>query len=338
MNKKIIVTGGAGYIGSHTVVELLECGYEVAVIDNLSTSCRESIVNVQKITGKKVNFYREDIRNSEAIAQILKRENACAIVHFAALSLVGESMADPLKYYENNLYGTQRLLSAMVEAGVDKIVFSSTAATYGEPKRVPISEGDETLPTNAYGETKLSMEKMIYWVAKAHNLKFVSLRYFNACGAHASGEIGEAHNPETHLIPIILQAAAGVRDGVFVYGEDYPTRDGTCIRDYIHVCDLARAHAAALNYLFEGGDSDIFNLGTESGITVKEIIAAAKAVTGKNFKVIYTSRRAGDPAVLTASNAKACSVLGWTPCKNITEIISSAWKWHSAHPHGYNLK
>ena len=332
---KILVTGGAGYIGSHTVAQLCEDGYDVAILDNLSTSCEESVVRLRKITGKKLPLYRVDIRDKEEVRKVLRGEKIEAIIHFAAYSLVGESMVNPLKYYENNLYGTKQLLEAMLAENVKKIVFSSTAATYGEPKSIPILETDETNPTNTYGETKLSMEKMFKWTANAHGLKYVSLRYFNACGAHESGLIGEAHNPETHLIPIILQAAAGVRESISVYGTDYPTRDGTCVRDYIHVYDLAKAHVAAVKYLLDGGESDIFNLGTEVGSTVKEVIDIAKRITGKNIKVIYGDRRAGDPAVLTASNAKARKVLGWEPVKTMEDIISSAWKWHSMNPKGY---
>lgn len=332
---KILVTGGAGYIGSHTVAQLCSDGYDVVVLDNLSTSCDESIVRLRKITGKEIPLYKTDIRDKDTVRKILRDEKIGAIIHFAAFSLVGESMTAPLKYYENNLYGTKQLLEAMVQENVDKIVFSSTAATYGEPKNIPILETDETNPTNTYGETKLSMEKMFKWTANAHGLRYVSLRYFNACGAHESGLIGEAHNPETHLIPIILQAAAGVRESITVYGTDYPTRDGTCIRDYIHVYDLAKAHVAALKYLINGGKSDIFNLGTEIGSTVKEIIESAIKITGKDIKVVYGERRAGDPAVLTASNKKARDILGWKPEKNLEDIIKTAWLWHSKNPNGY---
>ena len=332
---KILVTGGAGYIGSHTVAQLCADGYDVAVLDNLSTSCEESIVRLRKITSKSIHLYKVDIRDKENVKKVLKEEKVEAIIHFAAYSLVGESMTNPLKYYDNNLYGTKQLLEAMVDSGINKIVFSSTAATYGEPQSIPILETDETNPTNTYGETKLSMEKMFKWTANAHGLNYVSLRYFNACGAHESGIIGEAHNPETHLIPIILQAATGVRESISVYGTDYPTRDGTCVRDYIHVYDLAKAHVAAVKYLLDGGKSDIFNLGTETGTTVKEVIDAAKKITGKDIKVVYGDRRAGDPAVLTASNKKAREILGWKPEKTMEDIISSAWKWHSENLDGY---
>ena len=225
----------------------------------------------------------------------------------------------------------------MVAHGIDKIVFSSTAATYGEPERTPILETDPTNPTNCYGETKKSMERMFYWVEKAHGLRYVSLRYFNACGAHISGKIGEAHNPETHLIPIILQAAQGTRDHISIFGTDYPTSDGTCIRDYIHVTDLAQAHILAVEYLMKGGKSDIFNLGNGVGFSVREVIEKAKEVTQKVIKVVEESRRSGDPAVLIASSDKAKTVLGWKPeYDDLGTIIKTAWKWHSTHPNGYS--
>lgn len=335
MERKILVTGGAGYIGTHTVAQLVADGYDIVILDNLSTSCEESVTQVRRITGKSIPLYKIDIRDTDNVRKVLRDEKIRAIIHFAAFSLVGESMTNPLKYYENNLYGTKQLLEAMIAEKVDKIVFSSTAATYGEPKSIPIIETDETNPTNTYGETKLSIEKMLKWTANAHGLRYVSLRYFNACGAHESGLIGEAHESETHLIPMILQAAAGVRDCVSVYGTDYPTRDGTCVRDYIHVYDLAKAHVAAVKYLIDGGESDVFNLGTEIGSTVKEVIDAAIKITGKNIKVIYGGRRVGDPAVLTASNKKAREILGWKPEKTMEDIISSAWKWHSNNLYGY---
>ena len=258
------------------------------------------------------------------------------MIHFAANSLVGESMQKPLKYYDNNLCGTKVLLESLVAHGINKVVFSSTAATYGEPQSTPILETDPTNPTNCYGETKKAMERMFYWTNVAHGLRFVSLRYFNACGAHISGTIGEAHHPETHLIPIILQAAQGVRDHISVFGTDYNTLDGTCIRDYIHVTDLAQAHILAVKYLMDGGKSDIFNLGNGVGFSVKEVIETAKEVTGKEIKVVYEGRRAGDPAVLIASSDKAKTVLGWKPeFDSLPTIIETAWKWHSTHPHGY---
>ncbi|MDO4531293.1 MAG: UDP-glucose 4-epimerase GalE, partial [Bacillota bacterium] len=255
---------------------------------------------------------------------------------FAAYSLVGESVEKPLKYYENNLCKTRDFLEVMVEKGVDKIVFSSTAATYGEPERVPIMENDRTEPTNPYGETKLAMEKMFKWTANAHGIRYVSLRYFNACGAHVSGEIGEAHSPESHLIPLILQVPNGQREFISIFGNDYPTPDGTCIRDYIHVTDLAMAHILAVDYLEKGGASDIFNLGNGVGFSVKEVVETARKVTGHPIPAKEVARRAGDPAQLIASSEKAKTVLGWNPKQDsLEEIISTAWKWHQAHPNGF---
>ena len=327
---KVLVLGGAGYIGSHTVYRLIEEGNEVVVFDNLETGHIEAV-------HPQARFYQGDLRNRSDIDLLLEREKDIdAVIHFAANSLVGESMTNPLKYYDNNLCGTKVLLEFLVAHGIDKVVFSSTAATYGEPQRTPIEETDPTNPTNCYGETKKAMERMFYWTGRAHGLRFVSLRYFNACGAHSSGQIGEAHHPETHLIPIILQAAQGVRDHISVFGTDYPTPDGTCIRDYIHVTDLAQAHILAVKYLLGGGESDIFNLGNGVGFSVKEVIEKAREVTGREIKVVYEERRAGDPAVLIASSEKAKTVLGWKPeFADLSVIIDSAWKWHSTHPHGY---
>lgn len=327
---KVLVLGGAGYIGSHTVYRLIEEGNEVVVFDNLETGHIEAV-------HPQARFYQGDLRTRSDIDLLLEREKDIdAVIHFAANSLVGESMTNPLKYYDNNLCGTKVLLESLVAHGIDKVVFSSTAATYGEPQRTPIEETDPTNPTNCYGETKKAMERMFYWTGRAHGLRFVSLRYFNACGAHSSGQIGEAHHPETHLIPIILQAAQGVRDHISVFGTDYPTPDGTCIRDYIHVTDLAQAHILAVKYLLGGGESDIFNLGNGVGFSVKEVIEKAREVTGREIKVVYEERRAGDPAVLIASSEKAKKVLGWKPeFADLSVIIDSAWKWHSTHPHGY---
>ena len=325
----ILVLGGAGYIGSHTVYELIDAGRDVVVADNLLTGFRAAV-------HPKARFYQLDIRDRSALDELFTKEKIEGVIHFAASSQVGESMSDPLKYYDNNLHGTMVLLQAMVAHGVDKIVFSSTAATYGEPERVPILETDRTDPTNCYGETKLAMEHMMRWVSRAHGLKYVALRYFNACGAHPSGAIGEAHNPETHLIPLILQVPNGQREKISIFGDDYPTKDGTCIRDYIHVSDLAQAHILALDHLLQGGESDVFNLGNGVGFTVKEVIDVARAVTGHPIPATTTPRRAGDPAQLIASSEKAINVLGWKPKYNdLNTIIASAWKWHSAHPRGY---
>ncbi len=326
----ILVLGGAGYIGSHTVYELIDNGEDVVIIDNLQTGHKEAI-------HPKARFYKGDIRDREFLDDVFKKEKIDAVIHFAACSLVGESMEKPLKYYDNNLCGTKILLDSMVANGIDKIVFSSTAATYGEPEKVPILETDRTEPTNTYGETKLSMEKMFKWVGKAHGIRYVSLRYFNACGAHISGQIGEDHNPESHLIPLILQVPNGKREYISIFGDDYDTKDGTCVRDYIHVTDLAQAHILAVKYLQAGNESNIFNLGNGVGFTVKEVIDTARKVTSHPIPAKITPRRAGDPAQLIASSEKAKEILGWTPEHNsLEEIISTAWNWHKNHPNGFN--
>ena len=326
----ILVTGGAGYIGSHTVYKLIEQGEDVVVVDSLQRGYKQAI-------HPKARFYQGDIRDEKFLNEVFSKEKIDAVIHFAANSLVGESMTNPLKYYDNNVYGTKVLLQAMIDNGIKNIVFSSTAATYGEPEKLPISENDKTEPTNTYGETKLAMEKMFKWASKAHDLRYVSLRYFNACGAHESGEIGEAHVPETHLIPLILQVPNQKREHINIFGTDYDTKDGTCVRDYIHVIDLAQAHILAVKYLLDGNESNIFNLGNGVGFTVKEVIEVARKVTGHEIPAIVAERRAGDPAQLVASSEKAKKVLGWNPVHNsLEEIISSAWKWHKNHPNGYN--
>ena len=326
----ILVLGGAGYIGSHTVYALIGKGVDVVVIDNLETGHIEAV-------HEKARFYKGDIRDRAFVDSVLDKEKIDAVIHFAANSLVGESMVNPLKYYDNNVNGTKVLLQSMVAHGLDKIVFSSTAATYGEPEKVPILETDRTEPTNTYGETKLAMEKMFKWTDRAHGLKYVSLRYFNACGAHVSGKIGEAHSPETHLIPLILQVPLGQREYISIFGDDYDTSDGTCIRDYIHVTDLAQAHILAVDYLMKGNESNIFNLGNGVGFTVKEVIDTARKVTGHEIPAKIAERRAGDPARLIASSDKARQVLLWKPeHADLEEIISTAWNWHKNHPNGYN--
>ena len=328
----ILVLGGAGYIGSHTALELVKAGNEVVIADNLVTGYRKAIPEGAK-------FYEGDLRDSDFLDNLFHQEKIDAVIHFAAYSLVGESVTNPLKYYDNNLYGTKVLLEAMVKNNVGKIVFSSTAATYGEPENIPILESDRTCPTNPYGETKLAMEKMFKWTAEAHGLRYVSLRYFNACGADESGTIGEAHNPESHLIPLILQVPNGKRETISIYGTDYDTPDGTCIRDYIHVTDLAQAHILAVQYLNNGGESDIFNLGNGVGYSVREVIETARKVTGHPIPATETSRRAGDPARLVASSEKAKKILGWKPVHDsLEEIIVSAWNWHKNHPNGYDEK
>lgn len=324
----ILVTGGAGYIGSHTVAELLERGEEVVVLDSLETGHRDALLG-----GK---LYEGDLRDKALLKKLFSENEIDAVIHFAANSLVGESMKNPVKYYDNNVFGTLCLLEAMNEANVRKIVFSSTAATYGEPEKVPIEEKDRTEPLNVYGETKLMMERMMSWFDKVLGIKYVSLRYFNAAGSHVSGKIGEDHRPETHLIPLVLQTALKQREHISVFGDDYPTADGTCIRDYIHVSDLADAHLRAVDYLRRGEDSNVFNLGNGLGFSVKEVIEVSKQVTGRDIPVVIEARRAGDPAVLVASSEKARNILGWKPAYNkLEDIIESAWKWHSSHPQGY---
>ena len=266
----------------------------------------------------------------------MRRHDVESVVHFAAHSLVGESVKQPLKYYANNVGATERLLSTLVESGVNQIVFSSTAATYGEPMRVPIDEEHPTAPTNPYGETKLAIERMLRWCHAAYGLKSVSLRYFNAAGAHPDLPIGEDHDPETHLIPLVIQAALGVRENIAIFGTDYPTPDGTCIRDYIDVMDLAAAHRLALSRLRSGGAVEVFNLGIGKGFSVKEVIAAVERVAGARPQVVEASRRAGDPAILVAASGKAQSALGWNPLHDDLEgIIASAFAWHQHHPGGY---
>lgn len=325
----ILVCGGAGYIGSHTVRELLAAGEEVIIADNLSKGHRAAI-------NPDVKFYQCDIRDKPALKKIFAENKIEAVFHFAAFIEAGESVKLPLKYFSNNVYGMQILLEAMTEAGVDKIIFSSSAAVYGEPERIPIDEGDATFPVNPYGDSKLIMEIMMRRVSAAHGVRFVSLRYFNASGASEDGSIGEDHHPESHLIPLILQVPLGKRDCITIFGTDYPTPDGTCIRDYIHVLDLADAHICALKYLRGGGESNFFNLGTGHGFSVKEIIDAAEKVTGLKIKKVFGSRRAGDPARLIASGEKARKILNWTPrFDDVEKIIATAWNWHKTHPNGY---
>lgn len=325
----ILVCGGAGYIGSHAVRQLIDKDEEVIIVDNLETGHRDAV-------HPKAKFYNVDIRNEEELDKVFLENKIDEVIHFAANSLVGESMTNPLKYFNNNVHGTEILLKTMIKHNVKKIVFSSTAATYGEPKNIPILESDETNPTNAYGETKLCMEKMMKWADKAHGVKYISLRYFNVAGAHISGEIGEDHNPETHLIPLILQVPLGKREFISIFGDDYDTHDGTCIRDYIHVTDLADAHILAVQKLREGSDSNIYNLGSGNGFTVKEMIEAARKVTGHEIPAKVCERRAGDPAKLVASSIKAREELGWQPkFENVEAMISSAWNWQKNHPNGF---
>lgn len=327
---KVLVLGGAGYIGSHTVYELIAQSIQVVVIDSLETGFIKA-VNPAAV------FYKGDIKDIKFMNSVLKKEpDIDVVIHLAESSQVSESMDDPLKYYDNNLNGTMNVLKVLVSHGIDKIVISSTAAAYGNIDDSRAKESDIAEPMNVYGETKLSTEKMLKWVEQAHGIKYVSLRYFNVAGAHASGKIGEAHMPETHLIPLVLQAASGMRENICVFGTDYTTKDGTCIRDYIHVSDLAQAHVLAAKYLMGGNHSNIFNLGTGVGYSVKEVIEMTEKVTGKTITILEKERRAGDVAAVVASSEKARMILGWKPQQSsLKGIIQSAWRWQSSHPCGY---
>lgn len=324
----ILVTGGAGYIGSHTVKELKDRGREVVVYDNLSRGHRDAVGEVPLIVA--------DLMDSKVLAKTIEDYNIDSVVHFAAESQVGESMQNPQKYYLNNVSGTLNLLKVMLDKDVKNIVFSSTAATYGEPEEVPITENCPKNPTNVYGRTKLMIEHILSDYDMAYGLKYVALRYFNAAGAHISGEIGEDHAPETHLIPIIMEVLLGKRDKLSIFGTDYATEDGTCIRDYIHVTDLAQAHILALDWLKSGNPSRAYNLGNGNGFSVKQVVDTVERVTGREIPVEYAKRRAGDPAVLIASSQKVRDELKWQPqFDDLDTIISTAWKWHSNNPNGY---
>ena len=325
----ILVLGGAGYICSHAVDQLVNQGYKVAVVDNLLTG-HQAAVHPQ------AQFYKGDIRDKTFLRSVFEKEDIEGVLHFAASSLVGESVEKPLDYFNNNVYGMQILLEVMHEFKVKNIVFSSTAATYGEPEVSPITEKTPTNPKNPYGESKLMMEKMMKWCDQAYNMRYVALRYFNVAGAKSDASIGEDHTPETHLVPIILQVALKQRDFLSIYGDDYDTPDGTCIRDYVQVEDLAVAHILALEYLKAGNESDFFNLGSNKGYSVKEMLEAARKVTGRDIPAKVAPRRAGDPSRLVASSDKAKEILGWQPkYTNINDIIKTAWDWHVSHPHGY---
>lgn len=326
----ILVCGGAGYIGSHMAAYLKEQGEDIVILDNLQKGHEAA---VHKVGGK---FYFGDLRDRAFLDKVFSENKIHAVIDFAADSLVGESMNEPLKYFDNNVGGTIGLLNAMKDHGVKYIVFSSTAATYGEPENIPIIESDKTFPTNPYGESKLAVEKILKWCDNAYGIKYTALRYFNAAGAHVSGTIGEHHKQETHLIPIVLQVALGQRDKIMIYGDDYNTEDGSCIRDYVHVTDLASAHLLALKRLEKGGESAVYNLGNGKGFSVKEVIEVARKVTGREIKSEIAERRAGDPAVLIASSDKAKKELGWKPQYDSLEtIIDTAWNWHKTHPKGY---
>lgn len=324
----VLVCGGAGYIGSHTVAELLQRGEEVVAVDNLQKGHKKAVLGGRLMIG--------DLRDSAFMDTVFRENDIEAVMQFAADSLVGESVGEPLKYYKNNVVSTLSLLEKMREYHVSRIVFSSTAATYGEPQNIPIMETDLTQPTNPYGETKLAVEKMLKWCSSAYGIQYTALRYFNAAGAHPSGQIGEDHTPESHLIPIILQTALGKREKIFIFGDDYPTPDGTCVRDYIHVTDLAQAHILALEKMRQDGKSGIYNLGNGNGFSVKEMVELARQVTGCKIPAEIAKRRSGDPAVLVASAEKAQKELNWKPqYTSAHAIIESAWNWHLHHPDGF---
>lgn len=319
--KTILVTGGAGYIGSHTVRLLLKNSYTVIVLDNLSRGHKESLP-------PEIKFLQVDLLNRAAILHSFKDFHIDAVIHFAAFAYVGESVENPLMYYENNVIGSYNLISVLHELGIKHIVFSSTCSIYGNPVSVPINEGQVSAPINPYANTKLFIEHILQDADTAHGVKSVCLRYFNAAGASSNAEIGESHDPEPHLIPLVLFTALGKRPFIKVFGNDYPTPDGTCIRDYIHVDDLADAHQRAVEYLLSGNPSTIINLGTGDGNSVMEVIKTAEEVTGKEIPFQMVERRAGDPAVLVADNKKAREILGWNPVNGIREVLQTAWNWH----------
>jgi UDP-glucose 4-epimerase len=320
----VLVTGGAGYIGSHAVLALQNAGYEVVVFDNLVYGHRDIVENVLK-----VELIEGDTNDRELLDRVFAARPFSAVMHFAAYAYVGESVAYPDKYYRNNVIGTLTLLEAMVAAGIKSFVFSSTCATYGVPKIVPIPEDHPQDPINPYGATKLMVERILADFDQAYDFKSVAFRYFNAAGADPQGRLGEDHQPETHLIPLVLMAALGKRDAISILGTDYPTPDGTCIRDYIHVSDLADAHVLGLNYLLQGGNSQRFNLGNGNGFSVREVIEMARKVTGRSINAIECDRRPGDPPALVGSAEKARSLLGWNPqYADLEQILSHAWQWH----------
>ncbi|MCX5726506.1 MAG: UDP-glucose 4-epimerase GalE [Candidatus Saganbacteria bacterium] len=325
---RILITGGTGYIGSAAVHELIRRGHEVIVFDNLVYGHAAAIP-------KKVHLIEGDLTERKLVAETFERFTIEAVMHFASYTLVGESVSDPGKYFRNNIVGGMNLLEEMIEYNVKKIIFSSSAAVYGEPKKVPITENEPLSPTNPYGETKVMIEKIMKWFEAAYGLRYVNLRYFNAAGADIEANIGEDHDPETHLIPLVLETAMGKRKYIEVFGTDYPTSDGTCIRDYVHIKDIIHAHVLALEKLEKGGESAVYNLGTGKGASVKEVIDLVREVTAINFKTKEGKRRPGDPARLVASYDKAKKELGWEPGYSLKEIIIDAWEWRKKNPDGY---
>lgn len=324
----VLVAGGAGYIGSHTVLALQESGHTPVVLDSLENGHAEAVVDAELIHG--------NVLDHELVSRVCRQFSIEAVMHFAAYIEVGESMADPMKYYANNTMAVLSLLKTLQDNGIDRFIFSSTAAVYGQPEIVPIPEDAPTNPINVYGHSKLMVEQAMSWLARQGTLKYAALRYFNACGAHSSGRIGEDHRPESHLIPLILGAALGKREKILIFGDDYDTPDGTCIRDYVHVEDIADAHVKALEQLAAGGESGSYNLGSGRGFSVREVVDAARKVTGKPIPEEIVPRRPGDPAVLVASSALAQERLGWrTRHSDLDTIVSSAWNWYVNHPDGY---
>lgn len=328
----VLVVGGAGYIGSHCVRQLQAAGHRPVVLDNLVYGHRAAVAS-------EIPFYEAEIGDDERVGQVLRDEKIDIVMHFAAYTYVGESVHDPLKYYFNNFVATLRLLRTMLTQDVKKFVFSSTCATFGVPERLPLTEDLPQAPINPYGQTKLDVENALKSLAVAHGLSFAAFRYFNASGAAADGSIGEDHDPETHLIPLVFDAATGKRPHIQIFGTDYPTPDGTCLRDYVHVDDLSRAHIAVFDKLDTPGTQLFYNLGTGQPASVREVIAAVERVTGKKVPIVESERRAGDPPSLYADSTKAQTELGWQiQYRTIDPIVESAWKWHGSHPNGFDDK
>ena len=325
--KEILVAGGAGYVGSHTIIKLLQEGYKPVIVDNLSTGHQKAVLGG--------TFYECDISNKKEMLKILSQHNIDAVMHFSANCYVGESVVNPHKYFKNNVANTIALLDVMIEAEIKKFILSSTAATYGNPVHIPIDESHPQVPCNPYGLSKLLIEQMVTNYEKAYGIKHIYLRYFNAAGADHDGRIGEDHYPETHIIPLLILTAMGIKKQFTILGTDYDTKDGTCIRDYVHVMDIADAHVKAYEYLSNKKESNQFNLGTSVGYSVKEIIKKVEDITGKKIPVEYAERREGDPSVLIASSKKAKEILEWSPRHNIDHMIESAWKWLKQNPKGY---
>jgi UDP-glucose 4-epimerase len=326
---KLLITGGTGYVGSATVHELKKLGHEIVVFDNMVFGHEESLP-------KEVKLIRGDLINKETLADVFEAEEPEAVLHFASYTYVGESVEKPEKYFQNNVVGSLNLLEVMKDYKVRKIIFSSSAGVYGQPTKIPITEDVPLSPTSPYGESKIMIEKLLGWFEKAHEIKSISLRYFNAAGADLEFGLGEDHDPESHLIPLIMKVALGKLPEIKIFGNDYGTPDGTCIRDYIHIKDLAQAHVLALDKLVAGGESSIYNLGTGTGTSVRQIIDVARKISEKEIKEVMADRRPGDPAKLVASFNKAKAELGWEPKRSdVKTIISDAWKWHSKHPEGY---